>query len=568
MESKSFLELQLASSFQVPMSKIQRRTFWILCAFSLMVIGIYILPDLQGAANAEMLSVFQPDEYAQYPYLIHMLSNTGQSFLQSIHTFLVYGHYYYGYPFYFFSGLVLIPIKLVLGAKWMASTSLLVMVLRETINVLPMLIAVLLLVWMQTRYRSLWKSLLLFAFLESVAAVVANNLWWHPDSLLVLFCVLTLFFLQRDDLRFGVNFYLSAVACGLAISTKVLGALFVTTYIVYLIYGLAAKKITFWKAVSKALLFILIMAGTILLSTPQLIMPQERAEIITVFKGNLSENTQGFWVAGGGLVQNWSTFTGYIQNYYSGWFFFIPALLFLIAGTVSKKYRLNSILVLTWMVTYCAYFIFIAATLRPHYFLPVFLPLFASLGLFWSEENQCHLRKLTSIKLQQIKPVFWTTTLSVVLLLGFGISNGIGMIRSIPQTINEVVNSPSIQFFDQVDQTVLTKLPTDKNFTFYRDWRAYVSPQRNWDVEINWDLADYSKMGELKPAVIFLEAENINYFSDKSKLAIALDKTGMQLKYNFYSDAKADALKGYVLIGESNFGKAFARQDIYNTFLK
>jgi len=29
-----------------------------------MVIGIYILPDLQGAANAEMLSVFQPDEYA------------------------------------------------------------------------------------------------------------------------------------------------------------------------------------------------------------------------------------------------------------------------------------------------------------------------------------------------------------------------------------------------------------------------------------------------------------------------------------------------------------------------
>jgi hypothetical protein len=87
-------------------------------------------------------------------------------------------------------------------------------------------------------------------------------------------------------------------------------------------------------------------------------------------------------------------------------------------------------------------------------------------------------------------------------------------------------------------------------------------------VEINWDLADYSKMGELKPAVIFLEAENINYFSDKSKLAIALDKTGMQLKYNFYSDAKADALKGYVLIGESNFGKAFSRQDIYNTFLK
>jgi len=131
------------------------------------------------------------------------------------------------------------------------------------------------------------------------------------------------------------------------------------------------------------------LAGTMLtIRLPNSSSLRIRAEISSRFSKEIFLKIRRDSGGCGGLVQNWSTFTGYIQNYYSGWFFFIPALLFLIAGIVSKKYRLNSILVLTWMVTYCAYFIFIAATLRPHYFLPVFLPLFASLGLFWSEENQ------------------------------------------------------------------------------------------------------------------------------------------------------------------------------------
>jgi len=55
----------------------------------------------------------------------------------------------------------------------MASTSLLVMVLRETINVLPMLIAVLLLVLDADTLPLVMEKPTAFAFLESVAAVVA-----------------------------------------------------------------------------------------------------------------------------------------------------------------------------------------------------------------------------------------------------------------------------------------------------------------------------------------------------------------------------------------------------------
>jgi len=542
------------------MTKKQKGTFWVLFGLSLAFLLIYIVPDMQGAANPEMLSIFQSDEFAQYPYVLHML-NGGSTILQVIHTFLVYGHYYYGYPFYFFSGLALIPLKLILGTNWTANTPLIVMVLRETINVLPMLLAILLLVWMQTHFRSLWKSLLLFLFLETVSAVVANNLWWHPDSLLVLFCVLTLFFLQRDRLRFGIDFYLSGVACALAIGAKTLGVLFVTTYLVYLVYGLITRKIRFWRAVKVALLYLLVMVGTIVLSNPQLLMPIERSEIIAVFKSNLSENTQGFWIISGGLAQNWSTFTGYIRSYYADWWIFIPALACLIAGIAVKRTRLNALLVFAWIVTYCGYFIFIAATLRPHYFLPVLLPLYSSLALFWPEERHWSWPKPKA----DILP--WINALSVLLLLVALIFNLIKMVGQLSGFMNEVTNSTSVQFFDQVDQEYLTKLPTDKNFTFYRDWRAYIAPQKNWTLIMDWSLEDYSKLEQYKPAVIFLEEDNILYFSDVSKLPIALDPGGMKMKYAFYSDAKNDDIKGYILLDESPFGKAFARQDIYTTYL-
>ncbi|MHC1740314.1 MAG: hypothetical protein AB9897_04305 [Anaerolineaceae bacterium] len=546
------------------MTNKQRQVFWVLIAFSLSIVLLYIFPDLQGAVNSEMLSVFQPDEYAQYPYVIHMLR--GGTVIQTIHSFLVYGHYYYGYPFYFFSGLALIPVKLILGANWTASTPIIMTVLRETQNVIPMLIAMLLLVWMTTQFRSVWKSVLLFVFLESLPVVVANNQWWHPDSWLVLFCVLTLFFLQRDKLRFGKNFFFSAIAVGLATSTKMLGVLFITSYIVYLSYGLITKKISLGKAFIKAALFLLIMAATILLGTPQLLMPQERLELIAVFKDNFLQNTRGFWVTSGGVSQNWRTFSEFMQNGYSGWIMVSASLFILIVGIAKKETRLYSFLLFSWVFTYCGYFIFIAATLRPHYFIPVILPLFAAIAQFWPERIELN-RKVQNVEDRVSQPFYWVSIASVLLILVFSIINCFDLQKSVHQTLREEVNSPSIQFFTRVDQKYLIRLPIDKNFTIYRDWRAYVAPQTNWNVTMNWDLADYSKINELKPAILFLETENINYFSDPSKLSIALDETGMKLKNQFYLDAKNDGIQGYVLLDKSDFGKAFARQDIYDTYL-
>ena len=150
-----------------------------------------------------------------------MLQQAG-SFKATLHNFLVYLHYYYGYPFYFFSALAILPFKWILGADWTTHTQSIVAVLRQLINVLPMLLAIFILVRDQLKSKSPLKALLTFLLLLTLPAVTANNMWWHPDSLLSLFAVLTIFFLILDNGKFGKYFYLSGVVCALSIGAKIL----------------------------------------------------------------------------------------------------------------------------------------------------------------------------------------------------------------------------------------------------------------------------------------------------------------------------------------------------------
>jgi len=153
------------------MTSVQKRVFAILVCISLAYFAAFILPNNTGAKDEMMISLFEPDEFAQYPVVTQMLEPDG-SRNQTIYNFITYGHYYYGSPFYVSSALLLLPLKL---TQNLADTQLHMLLLRQFISILPMLGALLLLTHLQTKFKSPLKSIGLFVFLLSVSAVVEKQ---------------------------------------------------------------------------------------------------------------------------------------------------------------------------------------------------------------------------------------------------------------------------------------------------------------------------------------------------------------------------------------------------------
>ena len=175
------------------------------------------------------------DEAMIFPPIERMLSLQGDIH-QMWGNLIVYGEYHYGYPFFFLSALVLLPLRLIRGPGFINDLPLNFLILRQMINVLPMILTAGILTWVQTHYRSLWKSVFIFLFILTIPAVVRSNMhWWHPDALMLLCIALTFFFLDRDEFRLGKNFYFAAIACGMASAIKLYGFFFFLAIPFYLL---------------------------------------------------------------------------------------------------------------------------------------------------------------------------------------------------------------------------------------------------------------------------------------------------------------------------------------------
>jgi hypothetical protein len=151
----------------------------------------------------------------------------------------------------------------------------------------------------------------------------------------------------------------------------------------------------------------------------------------------------------------------------------------------------------------------------------------------------------------------------IPLVLLFAVANLLVMHDKLKETANKENTSASVQMYNSVYKNYLAKLPTNQKFTIYRDWKAYVEPRSNWKLKIDWNLMDYSTLAEIDPDILFLEYTNIQYFSDPEKLAKALKIKSMKAKYEFYSDAGAGAIEGYILLYTADFGQVYVSQDLY-----
>ncbi len=394
-------------------SPVQRRTF-----LTLTVIGaIYFLAfaPFNYRLDPEARFLMHPDEHIIYPDVAKVLVIEG-SFADMVHKDLETWPFWYGFPYLPLSASVLIVPRLIFGNDYVSQVQLNIFLLRQFISVLPMILAIGLLVYLVTRFRSLPASVGLYLFLLLIPGVVKFNYrFWHPDSLILLLVVLTIFFLDRDRLRFGSNFFLAAVACGLATAIKLWGLFFFLTIAGTLLAGLIRKILTFRRMVALGAAFLGVMLLTIILTSPTLLAPQPflsyahgiQYESEVIARGYDEPDPTGVYQTG---LTNWLP---YFQKHYMEPYFFFFAFFALLAGSLlGSAQRLNR-LFLSWCLVLTVYLVGFVAVKRYHYMLPLTVPLSAAPFLLPALAGEATRRGLSFLNKPAASLILWTVTVGM-----------------------------------------------------------------------------------------------------------------------------------------------------------
>ena len=536
------------------MTPIQKRVFAILTLISIIYFAVFIFPNNTGAKDQMMISLFEPDEFAQYPVILKMLAS-GETRNQTIYNFIAYDHYYYGSPFYFSSALLLLPIKLTKNLQ--DTTQLNMLLLRQFISILPMLGALLLLTYTQTKFTSYAKPITLFIFLLSVSAVVENNLWWHVDSLAVFFIALTLFFLDRDDQRFGINFTLAAASIGLATGTKVIGLFFVLTIPTYLLVGIFSKKLTWRTAILKGILFVGVMAATIVISNPFLLLSSQRELMIQTLSRQSASMSEGWTLVYAKGPASWLEI---IKELYGQLIFIALAFVALALGIWRGQNRTRHLLIATWALPLGLYVLFTIAIKPTHFFLPILLPVYSSLVVLFEFPPFISEKPRSQIN--------WAWGVLVLAIIAFQFITYINKdIQLFSEVLTREQHEESLVFYSVLERDYLPRIQTDEKLTVFRDVRMYFPDDPHWNIRTYWN-SKYSTIEKIKPDIIILWSQRILDYTQAGALESAVDPVAFQDTYTFFVDANNDQIRGYRLIYRDDEGLMFVSDTMYELYFK
>ncbi len=361
---------------------VQRKTFAVLAILGLIYFLAFIPINLLRDSYGHFY-VYQ-DEQVIYPDVAKVL--VSQNTLDAtVHNVLEAWPWWYGYPYLPISASVLIVPRLIFGDQFTEQIQLNLFLLRQFISVLPMVLALLLAVYLVTRYKSILASVSMFVFLLLIPGIVKICFrFWHPDSIILLLVLLTIYFLQKDKLRFGRYFYLAAVTCGLTTALKLWGLFFVLAIAGYLLAGLFQHKLTLKRFVLSGLFFILAMLATIIITSPSLLAPYITRVALEswtdqqqkILFGPKPIDPTGYYKT---TLLNWLKYFG--QHFMKGYFFFF-AFFALITGSLwgARKY-LNRLL-LAWCTATTIFLAYFSAMKNFQYMLPVAIPLYCGAFLF------------------------------------------------------------------------------------------------------------------------------------------------------------------------------------------
>ncbi len=527
------------------MSQIQKKNLLILATFNIIFFFIFAPSNLAASDNIEMVGIFEPDEAVPLPYVFNMI-RPETNIKNALINFAFYKYYFYGFPYFAFSALLLIPVSV---AGRLADIPLVMIILRQMVSVLPMLLAIDLLVFIQTRLKD-YRAPLLFILLASIPAVFKNNLWWHPDGLAILFAMLAMYFLNKDNLHFGKNFYFTAAMCGISAGTKGIGFYFFLTIFVYLVIGFFRKRIPLRKTFFSAVVFIAVMAGSYLLVNPTLIYASVRRDYFKIMAEQVVFLSQGYDIA---YPKGLQVVIPQLRVDYASIPFLIGLLSLNIWGMFKGKNKLLNMIILTWAIP-LTFQVFFLIHYKYQYWLPVALPLFSTVvnilpvGSRFKEFNKLPKNRLL------------IAILFGIILLVQTASNIYQDIQIYSKELYRKEQSAAIQFHE-IMIAELEPLPEDENVHIMSDVRMYMPEREYWHNEAMFELPDYAFLSGKNFDILMIMQQRIYDYLKGD--AIGLDEKSFSFKQDFYRDARAGTIEGYKLLYRNDFGLIFVRDDLY-----
>ncbi|MBL8101273.1 MAG: hypothetical protein JNM02_01965 [Anaerolineales bacterium] len=524
-------------------------------------VGYFLLfwsPNSTGARDFNMTFIFEQDEPAQYPHVIRRLE-IRNTLSQTLYRIFAYQHYYFGFPYYGYSALVLLPVKLLIGLE---NVSINMLLLRQFVSTLPMIAAVTILVYLQTRFESYFKSVFLFLFLLSVPAVVFNNMWIHPDSLVFLFIALTFLFLDRDDLRFGKNFYWAALFCGFAVATKLIGLFFFLAIPYYIFLGWRQGRIDTRKALTVAASFVTIMFATFVLANPFLFWASER-KFAWKTQSDLHEAMDsGFIVAYNNSPLLWLQV---IEKWYGLLIFVLFAIVALIIAAFKGERQRHNQLIMLWSFPFMIYIAFALVIRAKHFPIPILLPVFSALPAyfaFFAPEKFFNpigdYLKKSGLRLG--------LTLVGVAIVGAQIFYSLGRdVELYTENLHREETSSSLQFYAKIEKDYLSKIVLDRQLIIFRDVMMYVPNAPRYEDHFKWGVSDYEVALKNNPDVLILNKQHLYDYTQPGQLETASDPD-FALTVQFYNDVLNGTVAGYTLLYQDEFGIVYLRTPLYDQF--
>lgn len=361
------------------LDKRQKRTLLILLILCIIYVIILMPSNLEGSRGPDDFRRYGGDEYVIYPILENVL-RPGENFSGTLYHHYIHEDYHYGYPFYAWSGMVMMPLYLVFGSETMEHIEVTLPVLRVMVSVVPLMAACIVLVYLATRFRSPVLSAAVYVFLLTAPGSLQNNQgFWHPDGLNLFFVCCTLYFLQRDCHRYGRNFFLAAVFAGLSAATRLYGFFFFLAVGVYLLDALNPKILTLKQMIVKGAVFILVMGLTIIWADPFLLRADARSNMLKIMAEKTGEMSSGyngdFNDPKNDYRPGWDAWYPAFEDHYTEMYCFFFLIGSLLAACFMGEEQLNARMMALWWIVIAVYLIWFVAVKSTQYVLPMMLPL-------------------------------------------------------------------------------------------------------------------------------------------------------------------------------------------------